>query len=52
MPEEPVPGPFDTEMREASLPDGKVVTIAVKRGLPQDEVDLLAARIWQDIPGE
>lgn len=38
----------DTEMREATLPDGTQMTIAVKPGLSQGEVDLLAARLWQE----
>lgn len=50
--DEPVPGPLGTELREATLPDGTRMTIAVKRGLPQEEVDLLAARLWQEIPEE
>ncbi|GHB55787.1 hypothetical protein GCM10010331_49550 [Streptomyces xanthochromogenes] len=45
--EEPVPG---VEMREATLPDGTTMTIACRAGLSQDEVDLLAARVWTDIP--
>lgn len=40
----------EMEMREASLPDGTRMVIAVKPGLPQDEVDLLAARLWQEAP--
>lgn len=39
-------------MRAATLPDGTAMTLAVAVGLPQDEVDLLAARIWQGIPDE
>jgi hypothetical protein len=39
-------------MRWATLPDGSRVLIAAKRGLSQDEVDLLAARIWQETPGK
>ncbi|WP_167407350.1 hypothetical protein [Streptomyces swartbergensis] len=38
----------DMEMREATLPDGTRMMIAVKPGLSQDEVDLLAARLWQE----
>ncbi|NEA52382.1 hypothetical protein [Streptomyces sp. SID10815] len=49
---EPMPGPWGTEMRWASLPDGTRMLIAVKRGLSQDEVDLLAARLWQEMPDE
>lgn len=52
MPSEPTPGPLGTEMREATLPDGARVVLAVAPGLSQDEVDLLAARIWQEIPDE
>lgn len=50
MPEEPTPGPLGTELRRATLPDGTEVTIAADAGLSQDAVDLLAARVWQDIP--
>jgi hypothetical protein len=48
----PVPGVPDTEMREGTLPDGTRMILAVKRGLPQDEVDLLALKLWQELPGE
>jgi hypothetical protein len=51
MNEEPTPGLADTETRTATLPDGTTMVIAVKRGLSQDEVDLLAARLWQETPG-
>lgn len=37
-------------MRTATLPDGTRMVIAVKPGLTQDEVDLLAAQAWQDVP--
>lgn len=40
----------EMEMREATLPDGTRMTLAVKPGLSQDEVDLLAAQLWQDLP--
>lgn len=40
----------DMELREATLPDGTKMTLAVARGLPQDEVDLLAAQPWSDLP--
>ncbi|MFF2852637.1 hypothetical protein ACFVT5_41050 [Streptomyces sp. NPDC058001] len=46
----PVPGMPDVEMRRATLPDGTRMMIAAKRGSSQDEVDLLAARIWQETP--
>ncbi|MCX4596141.1 hypothetical protein OG819_42770 [Streptomyces sp. NBC_01549] len=52
MPEEPMPGPLGTEMREATLPDGARVVAAVKPGLSQDEADLIAAQVWAEIPGE
>ena len=48
----PVPGMPDTEMREGVLPDGTRMIVAVKRGLSQDEVDLMALRLWQEIPEE
>ncbi|MEV5944595.1 hypothetical protein [Streptomyces sp. NPDC051994] len=47
MDEERVPG---VEMRQATLPDGTKMVIAVKPGLSQDEVDLLAAQVWSDAP--
>lgn len=50
--DEPMPGPLDTEMRWATLPDGTRMLIAAKAGLSQDEVDLLAATLWQEMPGE
>ncbi|MDX3027519.1 hypothetical protein [Streptomyces scabiei] len=40
------------EMREALLPDGTRMVIAVKPGLSQDEVDLLAAQLWQEPRGQ
>ena len=46
----PVPELPDVEMREATLPDGTKMTLAVQRGLSQEEVDLLAARLWTEIP--
>ena len=46
----PVPGMPDTEMREGVLPDGTRMIVAVRRGLSQDEVDLVALRLWQEIP--
>lgn len=52
MPDEPTPGPLGTEMRTATLPDGTSMAISVKAGTPQDEVDVLAARLWQELPGE
>lgn len=39
-------------MRWATLPDGTRMLIAAKADLPQDEVDLLAARLWQEMPNE
>lgn len=38
------------EMRRATLPDGSEMVLAVKAGLSQDEVDLLAAQAWGDVP--
>jgi hypothetical protein len=52
MDEEQAPGPLGTEMRNATLPDGTHMVIAVKPGLSQDEVDLLAAQLWQETPAE
>jgi hypothetical protein len=39
-------------MRWATLPDGTRMLIAAKVGLPQEEVDLIAAKLWQEIPEE
>lgn len=50
MSEDQTSGPMGTEAREATLPDGTQMTMIVKLGLAQDEVDLLAARIWQETP--
>jgi hypothetical protein len=50
MPAEPTPRPLGTEMREATLPDGARVIVAVKPGLPQDEVNLIAATAWAQLP--
>lgn len=47
---EPVRGLPEVEMREGVLPDGTRMVIAVKRGMPQDDVDLLALRLWQEVP--
>ncbi|MEU6552075.1 hypothetical protein ABZ915_17590 [Streptomyces sp. NPDC046915] len=52
MTDEPMPGPADTEMRWATLPDGTRMLISTKRGLPQEEVDLIAAKLWQEMPEE
>lgn len=48
MAEEHVPDQPDVEMRDATLPDGTTMVIAVKPGLSRDEVDLLAAQLWQE----
>jgi hypothetical protein len=48
----PIPGMSDVEMREGILPDGTRMIVAVKKGLSQDEVDLLALKLWQEIPDE
>jgi hypothetical protein len=48
----PVPERPEVEMREATLPDGTRMVIAVKPGLTQDEVDLLAAQLWSQLPDQ
>ena len=48
--DESTSGPQGLETREATLPDGTRMVIAVKPGLAQEEVDLLAAQLWQEIP--
>lgn len=50
MPDEPTPGPLNTEMREVAFPDGTRGVIAVAAGLSQDEADLIAARVWAELP--
>ena len=52
MPEDvtPVPEMPDVEMRRVTFPDGSSGIIAVKRGLSQDEADLIAARVWTELP--
>lgn len=45
MPEQP-----DVEMRGVTFPDGSHGVIAVKRGLSQDEADLIAAQVWAELP--
>ncbi|MCI3934874.1 hypothetical protein [Streptomyces sp. AN091965] len=50
MADEPVPGRLGVEMREAVFPDGTKGVITVRAGLPQAEVDALAARIWTETP--
>ncbi|MFI8929372.1 hypothetical protein ACIG3E_17055 [Streptomyces sp. NPDC053474] len=46
MADEPVPGRLGVEMREAVFPDGTKGVITVRAGLPQAEVDALAAQVW------
>lgn len=48
----PTPEPTGTEMRWANLPDGTRILIAVKVGTSQEDVDLLAAKLWQEAPEE
>ncbi|QDQ15351.1 hypothetical protein [Streptomyces spectabilis] len=50
MAEEPVPARLGVEMRDATFPDGTKGVITVKAGLPQHEVDAVAARIWAERP--
>lgn len=50
MPDEPTPGPLNTEMRTVTFPDGTRGVIAVAVGLSQDEADLIAARVWAELP--
>lgn len=38
-------------MRDVTFPDGSRGVIAVAKGLSQDEADLLAARLWAELPG-
>ncbi|WP_172381656.1 hypothetical protein [Streptomyces sp. MNP-20] len=50
MADEPVPGRLGVEMREAVFPDGTKGVITVRAGLPQAEVDALAAEVWTATP--
>ncbi|MFL4902630.1 hypothetical protein ACJ6WF_05470 [Streptomyces sp. MMS24-I2-30] len=50
MPDEPIQGMLGTEMREVTFPDKSRGFILVKAGTPQDEADLMAARLWAELP--
>ncbi|WP_179382054.1 hypothetical protein [Streptomyces sp. SA15] len=39
-----------TEMREVAFPDGSHGFILVKAGTSQEEAELIAARLWADLP--
>lgn len=52
MPDEPAAGPLGTELRRVTFPDGASGVIAVRPGLSQDRVDLLAAQLWSELPNE
>jgi hypothetical protein len=49
MPEEPTPGRIGMEARSVKFPDGSRGIILVKAGMPQDEADLIAARVWGEL---
>ncbi|MET8130386.1 hypothetical protein ABZV24_00045 [Streptomyces sp. NPDC005251] len=48
MPKEPMLGRLGTEARSVKFPDGSRGIILVKAGIPQDEADALAARVWTE----
>ncbi|WP_328556807.1 MULTISPECIES: hypothetical protein [unclassified Streptomyces] len=48
MPKEPTLGRLGTEARSVKFPDGSRGIILVKAGIPQDEADALAARVWAE----
>ncbi|MEU0433235.1 hypothetical protein [Streptomyces sp. NPDC006290] len=48
MPKEPMLGRLGTEARSVKFPDGSRGIILVKAGIPQDEADALAARVWAE----
>jgi hypothetical protein len=50
MPDEPMPGPLGTTMREVTFPDQSRGIILVRAGTPQEEADLIAAKVWADRP--
>ncbi|MEV8032524.1 hypothetical protein ACFYW8_20855 [Streptomyces sp. NPDC002742] len=50
MPKEPTLSRLGTEARGVKFPDGSRGIILVKAGIPQDEADAIAARVWADRP--
>ncbi|MGW3664967.1 hypothetical protein [Streptomyces sp. NPDC005141] len=50
MPKEPTLGRLGMEARSVKFPDGSRGIILVKAGIPQDEADALAARVWAERP--
>jgi hypothetical protein len=50
MPKEPTLSRLGTEARGVKFPDGSRGNILVKAGIPQDEADAIAARVWADRP--
>ncbi|MFB7247127.1 hypothetical protein ACFCYX_32230 [Streptomyces populi] len=50
MLKDPAPGRLGTEARCVKFPDGSRGVILVRAGIPQDEADELAARIWTERP--
>ncbi|MFJ9671388.1 hypothetical protein ACIRP5_11440 [Streptomyces sp. NPDC101221] len=50
MQNEPSRGLLGTVMREVTFPDQSRGIILVLAGTPQDEADLMAARLWAELP--
>ncbi|MDK1348142.1 hypothetical protein QNO09_33685 [Streptomyces sp. 378] len=48
MPDQPM-RPLGTAMREVTFPDQSRGIILVQAGTPQDEADVMAARVWAEL---
>ncbi|MCT9005748.1 hypothetical protein ACWGKW_38900 [Streptomyces sp. NPDC054766] len=48
MLKEPTLSRLGTEARSVKFPDGSRGIILVKAGIPQDEADAIAARVWTE----
>ncbi|MEV6197089.1 hypothetical protein AB0M19_32360 [Streptomyces sp. NPDC051920] len=48
MPKDPALSRLGTEARSVKFPDGSRGVILVRAGIPQNEAEALAARIWAD----
>lgn len=48
MPKDPALGRLGTEARSVKFPDGSRGVILVRAGIPQEEAEALAARVWAE----
>ncbi|MFF4536624.1 hypothetical protein [Streptomyces aureus] len=48
MPNDPTLGRLGKEARSVKFPDGSRGVILVSAGIPQDEAEVLAARVWEE----